>query len=279
MYDIQEYLEEDIGYGDITSDFLVQDQWGMARIHANQECVLAGLEEAMAVFTDLGVETFPLIADGTSVSEGETILHLEGPLRSILLGERLALNFLMRMSGIATVTREVTEKIQKINQSVRVAATRKTTPGFRKFEKKAVILGGGDPHRFKLDDMILIKDNHLRVVGDIGEAISMAREASFTKKIDVEVETLEQAAEAAEAGEDIIMLDNMSPEQVGKAYETIKRTDSRIVVEVSGGINPDNVEDYAPFADIISMGWLTHSVEARHYSLNIVEVEELEEDQ
>ncbi len=276
MYDIQEYLEEDIGYGDITSDFLIRNEWGTAHIQANQDCVLAGLEEAMAVFTDMGVETFPLAEDGSSVSEGETILHMEGPLRGILLGERLALNFLMRMSGIATATRQVTDRMENINRSVRVAATRKTTPGFRKFEKKAVILGGGDPHRFKLDDMMLIKDNHLRVVGSIGEAISMAREATFTKKIDVEVETLEQAIEAAEESADIVMLDNMTPQQVEEAYSAIKDIDSRIIVEVSGGITPDNVEAYAPFADIISMGWLTHSVEAMHYSLNIVEVEESE---
>ena len=192
------FLEEDTGFGDITSDLLVHDELGNARIQANEDCTLAGMEEAIEIFSILGVSTFPMARDGDTISKGEHILVVEGSLKKILLGERLALNFLMRMSGIATATRQINVACKKANKNVKVAATRKTTPGFRYFEKKAVMMGGGDPHRYRLDDAIMIKDNHLKVVGSITQAVSMAKKASFFKKIEVEVETVEQALRSEE---------------------------------------------------------------------------------
>ena len=163
--------------------------------------------------------------------------------------------------------------MRKANGKTRVAATRKTTPGFRYYEKKAVILGGGDPHRYRLDDAILIKDNHLRVVGSVSGAVLRAKEASFTKKVEVEVESLGDAKVAAEAGADIILLDNMSPQQARECAEAIKTIDPRILVEVSGGITPESAPKYAEAgADIISLGWLTHSSRAVHFSLDVLEV-------
>ena len=272
MSRIADYLEEDVGFGDITSDLLVRDEVGSARIQANEDCVLAGLEEAIEIFSILGVSTFPMARDGDEISKGEHILVLDGPLKKILLGERLALNFLMRMSGIATATRRVDATCKKANKSVRIAATRKTTPGFRVFEKKAVILGGGDPHRFRLDDAIMIKDNHLKVVGSITQAVSMAKKASFSKKIEVEVTEVEQALEAVKAGADIVMLDNMTPEKVELAYLAVKKLNDNVLVEASGGITPENAPLYAKNADIVSMGWITHSARAAHFSMDVTTV-------
>ncbi|MEM2943383.1 MAG: nicotinate-nucleotide diphosphorylase (carboxylating), partial [Methanomassiliicoccales archaeon] len=150
--------------------------------------------------------------------------------------------------------------------------TRKTTPGFRKYEKKAVLIGGGDPHRFRLDDAILIKDNHLKIVGSITEAVSKAKTVSFTKKIEVEVESIEQAVEAAKAGADIVMLDNMPPEQVEVASLAVKKLNDHILVEVSGGLTPESAPKYARYADIISLGYITHSPKAIHFKLEITSI-------
>lgn len=277
MSRIADYLEEDVGFGDITSDLLVRDEVGSARIQSNEDCVLAGLEEAIEIFNLLGISTFPMARDGDEISKGEHILVLDGPLKKILLGERLALNFLMRMSGIATATRKIDKVCKKVNKDVRIAATRKTTPGFRFFEKKAVILGGGDPHRFRLDDAIMIKDNHLKVVGSITQAVTMAKKASFSKKIEVEVEAVEHALEAAKAGADIVMMDNMPPEKVELAYLAVKKLNENVLVEVSGGITPENAPEFAKNADIISMGWITHSARATQFSLDITMVKFPEE--
>jgi len=274
---IKEFLEEDVGFGDITSDLLIRDEAGSARIRANEECIVAGLEEAIELFNILGVSTFPMARDGDRISRGEDILVLEGPVKKILLGERVALNFLMRMSGIATATNKVLEACRRVNKEIKVAATRKTTPGFRFYEKKAVRIGGGDTHRFRLDDAIMIKDNHLKVVGSITQAVSMARKSSFTKKIEVEVETVEEALEAVKAGADIILLDNMSPEQVELAYLAIKKLNDKVTVEVSGGITPENAPQYARNADVVSLGWLTHSSRAIHFSLEITKIRDREE--
>jgi len=273
---MQEYLEEDVGYGDVTTDLLVKDEEASACICANEEGILAGLEEAIELFELLDVTVYPMARDGESVSKGQKVLIVEGPVKKILLGERLALNFLMSMSGIATATHMVVEKVRKVSRNIRVAATRKTTPGFRRYEKKAVVLGGGDPHRYRLDDAIMIKDNHLKVVGSITQAVSMAKKVSFSKKIEVEVETVEQALEATKAGADIIMLDNMSPEKVELAYLAIKKLNEKVLVEVSGGITPDNAVSYAEHADVLSMGWITHSARAVHFSLEINQVKSAE---
>ena len=200
------------------------------------------------------------------------MLSVEGDLKAILAGERVALNLVMRMSGIATATSDVLSACRARNPAVIVAATRKTTPGFRRYEKKAVVLGGGDPHRFGLYDAVLIKDNHLAVVGSITAAVKAGKGASFTKKVEIEVTSLEGAEEAARAGADIILLDNMSPGDAQTCCKAIKRIDRRIVVEASGGITPQTAPDYAAAVDVISLGWLTHSVKAADLSLDITAV-------
>ena len=175
----------------------------------------------------------------------------------------------MIMSGVATATDVLVRRASVVNKNVRVAGTRKTTPGFRKYLKKAIMLGGGDPHRFRLDDQILIKDNHLKMVGGVTEAVKRAKRFSFSKKVEVEAETLDQAEEAAKAGADVILLDNMTPAQVKVAYNAIKAIHSDITVEVSGGINPKNIASYAKYADVISAGYLTHSAPAADFSMEI----------
>ncbi len=265
------YLQEDLGEGDITSQALVDDREGRAVITAGQVGVLAGLEEAVEVFRRTGCICHTLTKDGAKVTKGQEVLEVLGPWKGILAGERLSLNLMMRMSGIATITRQVVVSCKKVNPNVVIAATRKTTPGFRRYEKKAVRLGGGDPHRFRLDDAFLIKDNHLTVVGSVFRAVRKAQAYSFGKKVEIEVESLEQAQEAARASADVIMLDNMTPMQAKECYLAVKAIDQGIKVEVSGGILPKNAKDYAHYADVISLGALTHSTVAVHFSLHILE--------
>ncbi len=267
---IHEYLREDIGSGDITSELLVPpDLKGRGRIIAKERCVLAGAAEASEVFKELGARAVMRRKDGSRLQQGELVLNVSGPARSLLAGERLALNFLMRMSGIATVTRELVDRCTEVRPGIRVAATRKTVPGFREFEKKAVVLGGGDPHRFGLDDAILIKDNHIRVAGGVPEALKRARRSSFTKKTEIEVEDEEGAFAALDAGADIIMLDNFPPREAKALYPKLKEARPDVIIEVSGGITPENIVRYAEAADIISVGWITHSVRSIDFSMSI----------
>jgi nicotinate-nucleotide pyrophosphorylase (carboxylating) len=269
---MEDLLAEDEGFGDITSDLLIGNEGGESEIVAGEDCVVAGLAEATEIFKALSLDVRPQVEDGCQVKKGTVVMMIHGPLKAILLGERLALNFIMRMSGIATVTSSTLWDCRRVNKNVRIAATRKTTPGFRFYEKKAVILGGGDPHRNRLDDMVLIKDNHLVIVGSVTEAVRRAKAYSFSKKVEVEVVTLEQAQEAARSGADIIMLDNMSPKDAENSYKAIKEIDARILVEVSGGITPHNAPEYARHTDIISLGWITHSVKAAQFSLSVTKV-------
>jgi len=189
------------------------------------------------------------------------------------MAERTLLNILMRMCGIATATRRLVRKVEEAGFKVRIAATRKTAPGLRYFDKRAVVVGGGDPHRFRLDDAILIKDNHVALVGDVEEAVRRARSAtSFTKKIEIEVQTSEDAVKAAQAGADIIMLDNMTAEEVEKTIDALKhrKLRDRVLIEVSGGIVEENILSYAKAGpDIISTGAITHSVKSVNISLEV----------
>jgi nicotinate-nucleotide pyrophosphorylase (carboxylating) len=175
----------------------------------------------------------------------------------------------MRLSGIATLTRSLVDKCRKVNPKVRVAATRKTTPGFRYFEKKAVLIGGGDSHRMGLYDAILIKNNHIRLAGGVKESLKRAAKGSLAMKVEIEVETPEQAFVALENGADIIMLDNFGPEEARMLAHRLKKAKPKILIEVSGGIRPDNIEKYAAAADIVSLGWLTHSVHSIDFSMKI----------
>jgi len=271
---IKEFLEEDLGTGDVTSETLLGDEVAVGVITAKQDCVVAGLEEAVDVFRRLGLEPEALVNDGQRVDADRDVLSVNGLARPILAGERLALNILSRMSGIATQTARLVELVREHGDSVRVAATRKTTPGFREYEKKAVVLGGGDPHRFGLYDSILIKDNHLKMVGGVAEAVKMAKQAGFTCKVEVEVENLGDAILAVESGADIVMLDNMAPHECAEAYDAIKQLDPKVTVEISGGITPENITDYCRAADVISLGWLTHSVPSVDFSMYLEPDEE-----
>ena len=266
---LKDYLNEDLGRGDVTSEALLGNERAVGVIVAKEPCVVAGLKEAAALFGLARLRVRLRAKDGQRVRRGAVVLRVEGRARDILKVERTALNFIMRMSGIATETRRLVGVARRANKRVMVAATRKTTPGFREYEKRAVELGGGWAHRRTLSDFVLIKDNHLRLVGAIEEALKRARKAK--KKVEVEVTSLRGAERAAKHGADVIMLDNMTPREARRAYIRIKAIDRGILVEVSGGITPENIRRYARWADIISLGWLTHSARARDFSLEMVE--------
>jgi nicotinate-nucleotide pyrophosphorylase (carboxylating) len=267
-------LAEDVGQGDVTTAAVVQSECtAEAEVIAKADGVVAGIEEVAILAEALGLEVECPVADGEKVTSGQVLMKLTGDAASILTAERTMLNLLSRMSGIATATRNLTEKIRKAKLKTRIAATRKSAPGLLYFDKKAVTVGGGDPHRLHLDDMILIKDNHIAVAGSMAEAVKLAKQnASFSKKIEVEVATPEDALKAAELGVDIVMLDNFSP---AKLKELTKQWEeehfSGVLLEASGGITAENLLEYAAAGvDVISMGELTHSVKALDISLEIV---------
>lgn len=271
---LREFLKDDIGWGDITSEALIDDgQIAKGRLYFREDGVAAGLEEMATIFRILGCEVNAIERDGSRVSKNQTLIEIKGPAKALLAGERTALNILGRMAGIATAVSKIASQVSKVSQNTKVAATRKTMPGLGELDKKAVALGGGDTHRFRLDDCVLIKDNHLALLPSITEAVKAARSAvSFTKKIEIEIESLEGAVEAAEAGADIIMFDNMPPEEIERCLARLSELGLREgrVYEASGGITPENVGEYAASGvDIISMGSLTHSVRALDVKLEI----------
>ena len=263
-------LEEDTQYGDITSELIIPT--GMraeALIIAKERCVVAGVEYLRKNLEAMGIHVIESKRDGDVVSAGCVVMRMRGHARDLLKVERTLLNILGRMSGIATETRKIVEMVRKINPNVRIAATRKTLWGY--LDKVAVMIGGGDPHRWNLGDMVMIKDNHIALVG-LRKAIERAKKVSFTKKIEVEVENEEDAIMAAEMGANIVMLDNMDPEDVCRIAEKLKKYG--VMVEVSGGINPENVMEYAQCdVDIISMGHITHSVRACNFSMEIEKID------
>lgn len=259
---LQKLLDEDIPFGDITTESVIPNVTCHAVITTEQPAVIAGLSEAAALFRHHGIVVGTPVPDGSAVRAGDVVLTLHGIAGPILTIERTALNIIGRMSGIATATRRYVERVRGINPSCRIAATRKTCPGFRELDKKAVIIGGGDPHRWSLSDGILIKDNHLSLVG-LAEAIRRAKARSAYHTVEVEVTSATDAVLAVRTGADVVMLDNMTPETVG---ETIGQLQSeglrdRVIIEISGGIDEDSVLAYAgKGVDIISVGALTHSV-------------------
>ncbi|AIF68568.1 nicotinate-nucleotide pyrophosphorylase [Palaeococcus pacificus DY20341] len=265
------FLEEDAPFGDVTSEAVIpEDLEAEAVIIAKQDGIIAGLEEAKALFEHFGVKVELKAKDGDEVKKGAVVIKLEGNARKILLVERTALNIMGRMSGIATQVRRLMEKVRAVNPNVRVAGTRKTL--LKPLDKKALLLGGGEMHRFSLSDAILIKDNHLALV-PLEEAIKRAKAFSVYKVVEVEVESLEDALKAANAGADVIMLDNMTPEQIEEVLEALKREGlrDRVKIEVSGGITEENIGDYAKLdIDVISLGALTHSVKNFDVSLEIL---------
>jgi len=218
--DLLRFIREDAPWGDVTSETVVPDVTCRAVVRAKSQGVVAGLSEARRLFEHFGVTVRERSADGRAVAPGTVLLDLDGPARAILLVERTALNIIGRMSGIATRTREAVEAVRAVSPDVRVAATRKTAPGLRVLDKKAVILGGGDPHRYTLSDMVLIKDNHLALT-PLAEAIRRAKKESLYRVVEVEVETVEDAVTAAGAGADIVLLDNMTPDTVREAVRAL----------------------------------------------------------
>jgi nicotinate-nucleotide pyrophosphorylase (carboxylating) len=270
MDEIDIYLSEDLGKeGDITSDSLFKNETANAIIIAKEKCIVAGLEELKNVFKKTGASTKLLVKDGDSIKEKTVVAKIKGSARSILKGERLALNIIGRMSGIATETKILIEICRQINPNVEIAATRKTTPGFRSFEKKAIIIGGGEPHRYGLYDGVLIKDNHLKLIGSIEKAIRKIKENLTNKIIEIEVENEKDAIIAAKLNVDVIMLDNFDTKSAETVAKKIRKINKNILIEISGGINAENITKYAAFADRISLGYLTHSIKSKDFSLEI----------
>ena len=266
---IQEALNEDIGPGDITTNALIPDSLeSHATMVAKANGIVAGMEIAEAVFHSLSphVAWNPLVKDGDKISKGMLLVEISGPFRALLSGERLALNFLQRMSGIATLTNQFVAQTEVFG--TKILDTRKTVPGLRLLDKYAVKAGGGENHRIGLYDMVLIKDNHIKVAGGIRNAVEQIRsQVPENIQIEVETTTMEEVLEALAMNADIIMLDNMSNEQMKACVETINH---RAKVEASGNMNLERVREVAATGvDFISIGALTHSVTALDISMNI----------
>lgn len=266
---IREALEEDLGMGDLTtSSVFSKNDRSYGEFVAKADGVLAGLGALNLVYEeldgDVSVKLFK--QDGDFVKKGETIAEVEGSVRALLSGERVILNLVQHMSGIATSTHEVVSLLN--DDSITITDTRKTLPGLRALQKYAVTCGGGKNHRFRLDDAVMIKDNHIKAAGGISKAIEMIRKnVGHMVKIEVETESKDQVLEAVETKADVIMLDNRTPAEV---KEFVSMIPEGIIVEVSGGITPENIADYRGCgAHIISLGWLTHSVKALDISFNL----------
>jgi nicotinate-nucleotide pyrophosphorylase (carboxylating) len=273
---LKQLLAEDVGQGDVTTAAIVPEGLkAEAAVIAKEAGVAAGLEEITILAESLKLNVKTEVTDGEQIRSGQIIMKISGNAQIILSAERTMLNLLSRMSGIATATRRLAEKLRKANATAKIAATRKTAPGLGYFDKKAVFIGGGDPHRLRLDDMVLVKDNHIAIAGSVEDAVKRAKQnASFSKKIEVEVTNGTDALKAAEARADIIMLDNFSPKQIKETVKSLKKAGfGKILLEVSGGITAENLLEYASTqVDIISLGELTHSVKALDISLGITKV-------
>ena len=272
---LRKMLAEDVGQGDITTALIVpEDSMAEAEVIAKELGVVAGIEEGRILLESLGLKVEALASDGEKIKEKQVLIKISGDTRTILSVERTLLNILSRMSGIATTTKKLKEKLQKTGLKTKVACTRKTAPGLLYFDKKAVLIGGGDTHRLHLDDMILIKDNHIALAGSVAKAIKKVRErVSFSKKIEVEVAMVEDVLAAAKAGVDIIMMDNFSPKQIKKAIELLKKAGffGKVLLEASGGITAENIIAFASTGiDIVSIGEITDSPTALDISLEII---------
>ncbi|TMI60122.1 carboxylating nicotinate-nucleotide diphosphorylase [Candidatus Bathyarchaeota archaeon] len=271
---LEKFLDEDIGQGDITTDALVDSKLrATGQVVCKERAVIAGLSESIILLKLLGCEGKSKFREGQEVPAGTIILEADGSGSSLLKVERVLLNMLSHMSGVATATAELVEIAKKNGSSARIACTRKTLPGLRYFEKRAVELGGGDTHRLRLDDAVLIKDNHLELAGSITESVRKAKaKVSFTKKIEVEATSPDQAVEAGLAGADIILLDNMTPQDVKKSLNLLEAKKLRVhlLTEVSGGITRENLLSYVKTGvDVISVGSITHSAKAIDMSLEL----------
>jgi nicotinate-nucleotide pyrophosphorylase (carboxylating) len=265
------WLQDDLGPGDldVTSDPLFPpEHQGRARIVTREPLVVSGLDEATRLLRLSGIQVQVEAQDAQHVQPGTVLAHVRGPTRAILRAERTALNLLCRASGIATLTHWTQKRVQETNPDCRVSATRKTTPGFRPLEKRAVLHGGGDPHRYGLYDMILIKDNHRQAGGDLRKLIEKTRTAHPGLAIEVEVESKEDAETAARAHVDWILVDNQSPETLQEIAALARGIHPEVRIEASGGIRVDNAHEWAPHADRVSLGALTQGAPAKDIGLD-----------
>ncbi len=265
------FLQEDIATGDITSNSIIPgDLFARAEIICKSgPAIVCGLEEAGILFEICGCTSKILIKDGSRLKKGTTVMKVSGNARAILKAERVALNIIMRMSGIATETRRMAD----LARGVTILATRKTAPGLRYFDKKAVVAGGGGTHRMRLDDTVLIKDNHLALAGPADKCVRLAKKnIGSSIKVECEAKYLKEAIAAISAGADIVMLDNFAPKQAADAIKQIAKKGLRkkVRIEISGGVDAKNIKQYARAKpDFISLGYITHSPKAVDFSLEI----------
>jgi nicotinate-nucleotide pyrophosphorylase (carboxylating) len=266
------FLQEDVGTGDITSNNVIPASLAATAeiVCKSRSAIVCGLEEASMLFDICGCKGHVLVDDGSKVMKGMVVMKVSGDARAILKAERTVLNILMRMSGIATQTRRLAD----VARGVTILATRKTAPGLRYFDKKAVVSGGGATHRMRLDEMVLLKDNHLALASDIEKCVRLAeKNVGSSIKVECEARNKAGALAAISAGTDILMLDNFTPKQ---AQDTIKQITKmglrkKVKIELSGGINKKNIRKYARAKpDFISVGYITHSVKAIDFSLEIM---------
>ncbi|QJA06867.1 carboxylating nicotinate-nucleotide diphosphorylase [Thermosulfurimonas marina] len=272
---VRQALKEDAPFGDLTTEALVPpDLRGRAIIRAKEALVVCGLPVAETVLREVDPELAVnfLVEEGREVSGGTVLAEIVGRVASILQAERVALNFLQHLSGVATYVRQVVRAVEGL--PVRIVDTRKTTPGLRLLEKYAVRIGGGHNHRFGLSEGILIKDNHIRACGGVAEAVRRARERlPHVFRIEVEVRTLTELEEALSAGAEVILLDNMSLEELRAAVELARQRAPGVLLEASGGVTLENVRAVAETGvDLISLGALTHSARAVDIHLKVVEI-------
>lgn len=270
---IFEIMREDIGFRDITTAALFPKNMELrADIVSGGEGICAGVEEAAHILKSNTLTVKEVMKEGTPMKEGNVLLEVSGNSRRLFEAERTALNIIQRMSGIATMTNTAAKLANSVNPKVKITCTRKTVLGY--LDKKSVEIGGGDPERWRLDDEILIKRNHLRVVGSVEECMARAKaHRSFTKRICIEVNNVDDALEAAKDGADVVMFDNMPHDDIERSLKMLKDNGLRekVIIEVSGGVTLENVKDYAKYdVDYISMGCLTHSVKGMDVNLRLV---------
>ena len=269
MRDILEvWLAEDVGKGDFTSQAVVEISFCEARVTGGPG-IVSGIEIVKKLLKIVNLDYETSFSDGSNIELGDIVFSLKGKSHNILMVERLLLNILGHLSGVATLTAKIVDIAKSVNPNVEILATRKTIPGFREFEKAAVVHGGGQTHRIRLDDAILIKDNHLHLTDSISKAIVNSRLKYPDLMIEVEADTPEQALEATKHNADRVMLDNFPPELVKTTVSEIKSI-SEIEIEISGGVNMENIISYAPYADFISLSSLTMSAPPVDFSLHVI---------
>lgn len=273
---LREFLAEDVRFSDVSSTVIPAASTGKATIAAKGRGIACGIEEIEILFSITGCTVSRHVDDGNEIAPGDVVATISGPVRAILLAERTALNVLMLLSGVATTTRAFQAAIERgrTNPRCRIAATRKTIPGMRTMQKRAVQVGGGDPHRWSLDDMVLLKDTHRAYFdGDIAKMLDACRgETPFSKKIEVEVETIEDAVIAARHGADIIMLDNMTIEAMTGAVKALEAAGlrDRVLVESSGNVTLESAQAHASTGvDLVSTSAITLKVSTVDFSLEL----------